>query len=231
MQRMHRPGDWRYQPGHQPGITVSATGTGSPATPAAGAGSSISGPSEIGSKTTIETIDNHIYFYADVDSDFCLRLIRAIREKDAELRAEHLSRGMEGMPLTPIWLHIHSYGGSLFTAFSISDQLKMIKSPVYSVIEGICASAATLLAMSCEKRFILPSSYMLIHQLSGLMWGTHEQFKDELNLQNKLMDRLVEFYVSHSEVTAEQIRGMLTRDYWLDAQECVRLKLVDGILQ
>jgi ATP-dependent protease ClpP protease subunit len=183
------------------------------------------------SRTTVETIDNHIYFYADVDSDYCLRLIRAVREQDAELRAEHLSRGMEGMPLTPIWLHIHSFGGSLFTAFSISDQLKMIKSPIYSVVEGICASAATLMAMSCNKRYILPSSYMLLHQLSSAMWGTHEQFKDELNLQAKLMDRLVEFYVKHSAVTAEQIRGMLTRDYWLDAKESMDLKLVDEILQ
>jgi ATP-dependent protease ClpP protease subunit len=138
---------------------------------------------------------------------------------------------MEGMPLTPIWLHIHSFGGSLFTAFSISDQLKMIKSPIYSVVEGICASAATLMAMSCNKRYILPSSYMLLHQLSSAMWGTHEQFKDELNLQAKLMDRLVEFYVKHSAVTAEQIRGMLTRDYWLDAKESMDLKLVDEILQ
>jgi ATP-dependent Clp endopeptidase proteolytic subunit ClpP len=182
------------------------------------------------SHTTVQTIDNHIYYYADVDSDYCLRLIRAVREQDAELRAEHLSRGMEGMPLTPIWLHIHSYGGSLFTAFSIADQLKMIKSPIYSVIEGICASAATLLALSCSKRYILPGSFMLIHQLSGSMWGTHEQFKDELNLQNKLMERLVEFYVKHSGVTDEQIRGMLTRDYWLDAEECLKLKLVDEIL-
>lgn len=205
MQTFQHPGMWRY-----PKADVAT--------------------SENTANATVETIDNHIYYYADVDSDPCLRLIRAIREQDARLRAEHLSRGMEGMPLTPIWLHIHSYGGSLFTAFSIADQLKMIKSPIYSVIEGICASAATLLALSCSKRYILPTSFMLIHQLSGVMWGTHEQFKDELNLQNKLMERLVEFYVKHSAITDEQIRSMLTRDYWLDAGECLRLKLVDEIL-
>lgn len=205
MQTLHNLGMWRYQ-------------------------AAAVAKSDHEARTTVETIDNHIYYYADVESDYCLRLIRAVREQDAELRAEHLSRGMEGMPLTPIWLHIHSYGGSLFTAFSIADQLKMIKSPIYSVIEGICASAATLLALSCSKRYILPGSFMLIHQLSGSMWGTHEQFKDELNLQNKLMERLVEFYVKHSGVTDEQIRGMLTRDYWLDAEECLKLKLVDEIL-
>lgn len=182
-------------------------------------------------RLTVETVDNHVYFYADVDSDRCLALIRAVREADAALRAQHLSRGMEGMPLTPIWLHIHSYGGDLFTGFSIADQLTMIKSPVYSIVEGICASAATLISMSCTKRYILPSSFMLIHQLSGVKWGTHEQFKDEMTLQNKAMDRLVEFYAKKGKVTNEEIRNMLMRDYWMDAETCVKLGFVDEILQ
>jgi len=182
-------------------------------------------------RLTVETVDNHIYFYADVDSDRCLALIRAVREADSLLRNEHSSRGMDGMPLIPIWLHIHSYGGSLFTAFSIADQLAMIKSPVYSVVEGICASAGTLISMACTKRFILPSSFMLIHQLSGMVWGTHEQFKDEMTLQSKAMDRLVEFYAQKSKSTNEEIRSMLTRDFWMDAETCVKLGFADEILK
>jgi ATP-dependent protease ClpP protease subunit len=105
-------------------------------------------------RLTVETVDNHIYFYADVDSDRCLALIRAIRQADSELRSEYLSRGLEGTPLTPIWLHLHSYGGDLFTGFSVADQLTMIKTPIYSIVEGICTSAATLISMSCSKRYI-----------------------------------------------------------------------------
>lgn len=181
-------------------------------------------------RLTVETVDNHIYFYADVDSDRCLALIRAIREADSELRQQYLSRGLEGMPLTPIWLHIHSYGGDLFTGFSLADQLTMIKSPVYSVIEGICASAATLVSMSCTRRFILPSSFMLIHQLSGFKWGTHEEFKDEMTLQNKAMERLVEFYARHAKPSADEVRAMLTRDYWMDAEAAVAQGFADEIL-
>lgn len=182
-------------------------------------------------RLTVETVDNHVYFYADVDSDRCLALVRAIREADAALRSEHLSRGMEGMPSTPIWLHIYSAGGDLFTGFSVADQLSMIKSPIYSVVEGICASAATLISMSCTKRYILPRSFMLIHQLSAFVWGTHEQFKDEMSLQQKAMDRLVEFYVSKSSVTEEELRSMLTRDFWMDAESCLKLGFVDEILK
>lgn len=182
-------------------------------------------------RLTVETVDNHVYFYADVDSDRCLALIRAIRETDSVLRSQHLSRGLDGQPLTPIWLHIHSYGGSLFTAFSIADQLGMIKSPIYSVVEGICASAATLISMSCTKSYILPSSFMLIHQLSGVVWGTHEQFKDEMFLQNKLMERLIEFYAAKTNLSGDEIRSMLQRDFWMDAETCVKHGFISEILK
>lgn len=181
-------------------------------------------------RLTVETVDNHIYFYADVDSDRCLALIRAIREADSDLRNEQLSRGLEDQAMTPIWLHIHSYGGDLFTGFSVADQLALIKSPIFGVVEGICASAATLIAMSCTKRYILPNSFMLIHQLSSFMWGTHEQFKDEMSLQNKAMERLVEFYAARSRVSRDELRQMLLRDSWLDAAACIQMGFADEIL-
>jgi len=145
------------------------------------------------------------------------------------LRSEAISRGVDTP--TPIWLHINSYGGSLFTAFSVADQIALLKTPVYSIVEGICASAATLISLSCAKRYILPNSFMLIHQLSSFMWGTHEQFKDEMEVQQKLMTRLVNFYTSRSKATEEQLRAMLTRDYWMDADEALNLGMVDTILK
>jgi len=189
------------------------------------------GDSDESSRLTVETVDNHIYFYADVDSDRCLALIRAVREADSKLRAEHLSRGLDGEPMTPIWIHVHSYGGSLFAALSLADQLAMIKSPLYAIVEGIAASAATLIAMSCAKRFILPNSFMMVHQLSSFMWGKYEEFKDEMELQNKLMARLVDFYEAKTNMSKEDIEVMLKRDYWMDAQECVEHGFVDEILQ
>jgi len=184
-----------------------------------------------GEKTlTVEKVDNHIYFYAHVDSDRCLDLLRSVRELDSELRAEQISRGLEDAPMTPIWLHIHSYGGDLFSGFSTADQLQLIKSPIYAVVEGVCASAATLIALVCQKRYILPNSFMLIHQLSTIMWGTHEEFKDEMHLQTKAMERLVQFYAQHSNLEADDVRDLLRRDYWMDAETAVEQGFVDEIL-
>jgi ATP-dependent protease ClpP protease subunit len=179
-------------------------------------------------RSKLEHYDNHIYFYADVDSDHCLDLLVKVRRLDAELRSEQIARGLESP--TPIWLHIHSYGGDLFGGFSTSDQLKLVASPIYAVVEGVCASAATLIAMSCDKRFILPNSFMLVHQLSTTMWGTHEQFKDEMVLQAKAMERLIKFYLSHSKMTEDELKDMLKRDYWMEAEDAVTKGFVDAIM-
>lgn len=181
-------------------------------------------------KVTVTSIDNHIYFFAAVDSDRCLDLIRTIREVDISLRNQQLSRGIENYPPTPIWLHINSGGGDLFAGFALADQLPLIKSPIYSIVEGLCASAATLLSLPCAKRYILPNSFMLIHQLSSLAWGTHEQFEDELRLQNLMMDSLVRFYASHSKLAKKEIKTILTRESWVSATDALQKGLVDEIL-
>jgi ATP-dependent protease ClpP protease subunit len=182
-------------------------------------------------KLTVETINNHVYFYADVNEDRCLALIRTLRELDDRLRNEHSSRSLpKEYPPTPIWLHIQSPGGGVFAGLGIADQLKGIGSPIFSIVEGYSASAATLISMSCTRRYITPSSFMLIHQLSSFAWGKFEELKDEMHLLNMMMDRLIAFYTERSNLEEERVRELLQRDSWFHAEECVELGLVDEIL-
>lgn len=170
---------------------------------------------------TVEAVDNHVYFYSDVDSDRCLALIRTIRETDARLRAERISRDLEDHPPVPIWLHIQSGGGYLFAGFGAADELASITTPVYAIVEGLCASSATLIALACPKRFIRPNGFMLIHQFTSFHWGTHEEFKDEMILQEALIERIIAFYAERTIVTADAIREMLKHDTWLTADQCL----------
>jgi ATP-dependent Clp protease protease subunit len=182
-------------------------------------------------KLTVESIDNHIYFYADVDSDRALALIREIKMLDSALRTEHLSRELpEGYPQAPIWLHIYSSGGDAFAAFNIADQIKGIKTPLFSIIEGYCASAGTLISMACARRYIRPRSFMLIHQISSMLWGNFEQLQDEMKLQTMAMEAIINFYKEHSKLQEDQIVTLLKRDSWFNATEAVSLGLVDEIL-
>ena len=188
--------------------------------------------SDSSQKLTVESVDNHCYFYSDVNSDRGLALVKTLREIDVRLRNESVSRGMGigGESQTPIWLHIQSPGGSVFAAFAIADQIKLIPSPIYSIVEGYGASAATVISMSCNKRFILPSAFMLIHQVSDMTWGKYEEIKDEAHLLDMLMDKLISFYVSKSKMKKATVVEMLKHDSWFNSEECVKLGLADGVL-
>lgn len=178
---------------------------------------------------TVEKTFNHIYFYAEVVPERVLALMKDVRYGDEELRGEHLTRQVPESMRHPLWLHVQSSGGSLFAGLSALDQLNAIATPIFSVVEGCVASAATLISMACTRRYILPGSFMLIHQLSSIHWGTYEDFRDEMHLMDMLMERLVTFYVARSKMDEAKIRELLQRDSWFKAEECVELGLVDEI--
>ena len=182
-------------------------------------------------KLTVESFDNHVYFYADVDTDRCLAMIKTIRELDSKLRMERETRWVGGDKHVPhpIWLHIQSGGGDLFAGLAIADQLSMIQTPIYSIIEGLCASAATLISLSCEKRFIMPMGFMLIHQFKTALWGKHEEFKDEMKLQEMLIEMLICFYMDHSKLGRDTVTEMLKHDTWFNASKAIDTGLVDEI--
>lgn len=176
---------------------------------------------------TVEAFDNHVYFYSDVDTDRCLALMKTLRELDNKFRQESISRNMDGT-VVPIWLHINSGGGDLFSAFGVADQIRQIKTPIISIVEGLTASAATIISAACARRLIQPSAYMLIHQFSTFFYGKHEEFKDEMQLQEMLMKRLVTFYVSRTRLDEPTLADMLKHDTWMDAARAIETGFVDA---
>ena len=71
----------------------------------------------------------------------------------------------------PIKLYINSPGGSVSAGFAIHDTMKMLKSPVWTVGAGICASMGAFLLASGDKRLILENAEVMIHQPLGGMRG------------------------------------------------------------
>lgn len=178
---------------------------------------------------TVETVNNHIYFYSPVNSDRCLALMQHLSFLDAHLQRDRVSRKVEYRQPDPIWLHIHSYGGDGFAAFNMVDQLQSLATPVYSIIEGVACSAATLLAMACAKRFIWPRSFMLIHQSSGMVFGKYSEMNEDMEMQSMIFQQLNQFYVQHSRISSKEVAAILKRETWLDANHALKLGFVDAI--
>ncbi len=174
----------------------------------------------------VESVDNHIYFYSEVNAAAVSQLLRRIQE----IRRDLVHADETGLISVPaIYLHINSPGGDVFAALAAADSLMTING-LTTIIEGECASAATLLAMAGSRRTIRPNAFVLLHQIEGNMWGTYQQMQDSMSMSDRLMETLVRFYSVRSKLARGRIEEILKRDSWITADEAVEMGLVDKIL-
>ena len=176
----------------------------------------------------IASENNHIYFYSEVSKKTVYELnreIRVVTQKMLDMQRKY------NIDPPPIYLHINSYGGSIFAAMSTVDIIKYNQVPIYSIVEGCAASAATLMSVVANKRYIRPHAHMLIHQLSTVFWGKMDEFDDEMKNLNKLMDLIKNIYKEHTSVPTRKLNEILKHDVWWDANKCIDNNLVDEIVR
>ena len=171
--------------------------------------------------------DNRLYFYSEVTRPKNLTLNKSI----VELSNYYSSIGIN-LNTTPanLYLHINSYGGSVFAGLSSVDYIINSKVPITTIIDGCAASAATLMSIVAPRRLIHKHSYMLIHQLSSGMWGKYEELKDDMENNENLMNVIKDIYNTHANIPKKELDKILKHDLWWDAETCLKYGLVDEII-
>jgi len=168
--------------------------------------------------------NNHIYFHAEVDRDNIFEMIELIRKCELENIITALKLNLEEIP---IYLHISSFGGSVFDALTAIDVIQSCKVPVYTIIEGATASAGTLMSVVGKKRYMRPNAYMLIHQLSSGFWGKMSEIEDDFQNNKILMEKIMDIYKEHADIPKKQLGEVLKHDLWWDTEKCQKYGLVD----
>lgn len=165
--------------------------------------------------------DNNIWFYADIDVETCLHLNALLKKIDKEIAHEQ-------DPV--IHLHINSFGGSVLAALATIDTMRLLKSKVYTYVDGGAASAATLISCMGAKRLIGEYSYMLIHQVRGESGGKLEEMEDEIINTRQFMQMIKSLYKKRTKLKEKQMETLLKSDLWIDAKTCLEYGLVDEII-
>ena len=170
---------------------------------------------------------NRIYFYSEVSRPKNLELNKNIATMSNTL----YNRG-QSLQTDPgrIFLHINSFGGSVFAGMSSVDYILNSKEPITTVIDGCAASAATIMSVVGHHRVMHKHSFMLIHQISSAMWGKFEEMKDDMKNSELLMDTIIKIYEEHTRIPRSELENILKRDIWWDAKTCLDYGLVDEII-
>ena len=174
---------------------------------------------------------NHIWFNTSVSKSTTNRLVRMIHNKNIEFRdnVQEMSEVADLQP-KPLYLHINSYGGDLLACMAVIDAIKLSKVPVHTIVEGVAASAGTLMSVVGHHRSMTQNSYMLIHQLSTGMHGKMEELEEEMVNNKVFMNRIKDLYENHTSMKRSEITSALKHDLWWDAETCLKKGLIDEIV-
>jgi ATP-dependent Clp protease protease subunit len=137
-------------------------------------------------------------------------------------------------PGKPILFVINSPGGSVDAGMAVWDQVKMITSPVTTLVTGLAASMGSVLSLCAapKKRFATPNCRIMIHQPSimGLIQGQATDLAIQAEEIIKTRSALVQIYVKATGKDAKTIEKALDRDRWFSAQEALDFGLLDAIV-
>ena len=126
----------------------------------------------------------------------------------------------------PIKLFFLSPGGDLEIEEAVVSIIRLSQTPVWGIAMGMVASAASLIYLSCHKRFALPNAYLIIHQGSAQMGGNYDQMVAAMKDYEEQIERMTRFYIENTDYTEEEIRANIKTDWYVRGEELLERKLI-----
>jgi len=184
------------------------------------------------SHSEVSISGDHIWFYSDITPASAIKLNAALQEVSMRLAPTAFSSMHEVGTPAPIWLHINSFGGDVFSAFAMADTIERISQivPVITIVEGCAASGATFMSLAGAKRLIRRNAYMLVHELRDTSWGKYSEIKDSFTSNTTIMKTIKDWYAEKTKLPAAKLDEMLSHDIWWNAKTCLKYGLVDQII-
>ena len=139
---------------------------------------------------------------------------------------------LESLNQDDIYLYINSPGGSVSAGLAIYDTINFIKSDVSTIAVGMAASmGAFLLASGTKgKRYALPNSEIMIHEVLGGTKGQASVIEREALRIIKLRDKMNRILSTLTKKTYRQICKDTSNDYFMSAKEAVQYGIIDNVL-
>lgn len=126
-------------------------------------------------------------------------------------------------------VHINSGGGEVFAAVAIAQQLKKHQAEVHTYVEGLAASAATIIAMAGDVRHMTVSSLYMIHLPSTQLRGNKHEIAKGIEILEKVEDIIRLTYQNKTKLSDEELTKMIDKETWLTAPEAKKFGFVSEI--
>lgn len=127
-----------------------------------------------------------------------------------------------------IW--INSPGGDCIAAAQIYNMLMDYKGEVTVKIDGLAASAASVIAMAGTKVLMSPASLMMIHNPFTIAIGDSEEMKKAVGMLDEVKESIINAYEIKTGLARDTLSQLMDAETWLNANKAVELKFADAIM-
>ena len=129
-----------------------------------------------------------------------------------------------------ITLHINSPGGDAFSAVAIANTLKNHKAKITANIDGLAASAATIITSVCDIVKMPKNALFMVHNPFAVASGDSQVMKKTAKILDKMKNSIIETYLSKAKVDKETLSRLMNNETWMNAEEAKEYGFIDEIL-
>jgi ATP-dependent Clp protease protease subunit len=139
---------------------------------------------------------------------------------------------LDNLEVKDVTLHVDTPGGSVKSGLSIVDVMNYVSSDIVTVNTGMAASMGSILlgAGTKGKRFTLPNSRVMLHQVSTGASGNIQDIRRSIAEGEKYNTKLFNMLGEFTNKTPEQVLEDAQRDFWMDGEEALAYGIVDGVI-
>lgn len=128
-----------------------------------------------------------------------------------------------------IW--INSPGGDCVAASQIYSMLMDYKGKVTVKIDGIAASAASVIAMAGTEVLMAPTALMMIHNPATMAFGDHSDMQKAMEMLNEVKESIINAYEIKTGQSRTRLSHLMDSETWMNANKAIELGFADGVLK
>jgi len=150
---------------------------------------------------------------------------------DSDVTAKSFADDLKSFGGQKVTLHVNSGGGDVFAATAIANVIKNYSGEIFCTIEGIAASAATIITSACDKVSICNNALLMIHNPTVGLLGYYDEaeISKALSSLSAVKSSIVTTYIDKTGKTEAEISKLMDAETWYTAREALENKFVDEI--
>ena len=148
-----------------------------------------------------------------------------------DISSREIVHELDSLDVDNIILNINSNGGGTTSAIAISNALKRHKAKVIANIDGIAASAATIITSACDIVRMPKNALFMIHNPWTVAIGDEKDFEKMAETLSKVKNSIMETYVAKTGLNKEKLSELMDKESWFSANEAKEYGFINEIIE